>query len=212
MNYREYCELIKDVGISDDLRFCQAVMWLHPQVLPLGLVSTGESDMRVIKVPEEAKNRFDIIVPVICIAREAFAGNENVTDIILPSTIRRLPEGAFAGCRNLKNITIPKTIRYIKEKTFDGCVSLENVYYEGNPEEWDEINIVHQRHEIEFGETVPGTPVRSILAERRINIPGNEALLSANIHFRCDLSGSSVNPSFQIKMGGKDITDFFLRK
>ena len=212
MNYAEYCELIKHANISNELRYCQAILWLHPEVLPLRLISVGDKNPSIIIVPEKAKNRFGRVVPVIDIAKGAFAGKESITDIILPASIERLPQGAFSGCISLENITIPKKIKMIKEKTFDRCISLENIYYEGTPEEWDEIVIVHEKHEIEFGNLIPGTPVSSIIAERRINIPGNEALFSANIHFRCDLRGTDADSLFCIKMDGKDITDLFRLK
>lgn len=211
MNYKEYCEFIKDIEISDSLEFCQAILWLHPEILPLGLVSIADKSLSIIRVPEKAKNRFDRIVPIIAVAKGAFAGNENITDIILPSSIERLPQGAFAGCSSLKNITIPKKIKHIKEKTFDGCCNLENIYYEGTPEEWDKIEIIHEKHEIEFGDVIPGTQVHTILAERRMFIPGNEAVLTANIHFRCNFTENDSGTS-HIKMGGKDITEFFRRK
>lgn len=211
MNYKEYREFIKDVEIPDSLAFTQAVMWVHPEELPLGLVSIGGTDLSIIKVPEKTKNRFNRTVPVVSVAKGAFAGNEKITDVILPSSVDSLPQGAFAGCSSLKNITIPKRIKNIKEKTFDGCVSLENVYYEGTPEEWDEMEIVYEKHVIEFGDVIPGTPVRSILAERRMFIPGNEALLTANIHFRCDLTENNSG-TFQIKTGGKDVTGLFRRE
>ena len=211
MNYKEYCEFIKDIEISDSLEFCQAILWLHPEILPLGLVSIADKNLSIIRVPEKAKNRFDRIVPIIAVAKGAFAGNENITDIILPSSIERLPQGAFAGCSSLKNITIPKKITHMKEKTFDGCCNLENIYYEGTAEEWDKIEIIHEKHEIEFGDVIPGTSVHTILAERRMFIPGNEAILTANIHFRCNFIENDSG-TFHIKMGGKDITEFFRQK
>ena len=212
MNYKEYCESMKDVQISNELEYRQAIMWLHPETLPLGLVSIGNSGLSIIKVPEKATNRFGRTVPVICIAKEAFSGNKTVTDIILPPSIERLPSGAFSGCSSLENITIPRRIKAIKEKTFDGCRNLVNVFYEGTPDEWDNINIIHEKHEIEFGDCVPGTPIATILSERRINIPGNEALFSANIHFRCNLRTMGSESSFRITAGGKDITDLFRPK
>ena len=211
MNYKEYCESIKNVEIPDTLQFCQAIMWFHEEVLPLGLVSIGKSDLSIIKVPEKEKNRFGRVVPVIAFAKDVFSGNKKITDIILPSGIYRFPQGAFSGCTGLKNITIPKKVKYIREKTFEGCRGLENVYYEGTPDEWRKIKIVHEKHEIEFGDIIPGTPVHSVKAERILFIPGNEALLTTNIHFHCDLK-ECVNSTFSIKMGGKDITELFRKK
>ncbi len=207
MNYRDYCEQIKNVEAPSEMEFHVAIMWPNQARLPVGLVTIGDKNLKVIKIPEMIENKYKNIVPVIAISNIAFAGNEQVTDIILPSDISRLPARAFAGCTNLKNVTIPRNVRLIKEGTFAGCVNLENIYYEGTPAEWKDIEIVHSKHEIEFGQLKPGTPVQSIVSEKDIYLPGNEAIFSANIHYRCELASSDM--SFQITVGGKDATDDF---
>ena len=212
MNYREYVLKIKDVPVSEKLEYELAVFWLNPGHLPLGLVSLGGEQSKVIKVPAEAVNShggYDSVVPVIRIARGAFAGNEWVTDIILPASIEKIPAGAFAGCVNLRRITIPKKVKHIDEGTFDGCDVLEDVYYEGTPDDWKNVGIVHHRHEIEFGRLITGTPVQQIVGERLIHVPGNDALLAANIHFRCELEKAAGPSEFTIKAAGKDATAFF---
>ena len=207
MDYKEFAERIRHIPVSDKLEYEPAVFWLHRERLPLGLVSLGGEKSLVIRIPESAENRYGRNVPVIAIARAAFSGNEEVTDIVLPPSIDRLPAGAFAGCSSLRRITIPRAVKRIPEGTFAGCRSLEDIYYEGTREEWKKIDIVHQRHEIEFGKVLPGQPVQEILAERWINIPGNEPIFSANIHFRCPLGGTP--PAFKIFAAGKEMTEHF---
>ncbi|MBR3242801.1 MAG: leucine-rich repeat protein [Parasporobacterium sp.] len=210
MNYSQYLESMKEVEPLQDYKlYMEAVMWPRRERLPLRLMSVGDIQSSVIKVPERVKNRFGRIVQVVGVSGNAFAGQENVTDIILPSSIEGLPPGAFTGCRNLKNVTIPRNIGIIREKTFEGCTSLENVFYEGTLEEWRKIEIIHEKHEIEFGDLIPGTPVHEILSERLVNIPGNEALLTANINLRCPLEGTEQQSSFQITCRGKDVTNMF---
>ena len=210
MTYEKYCESVKDIEpLRDNKLYFDAVMWPRRERLPLRLMTTGDGNPSVVKVPESIKNRYGNIVPVIGISANAFAGNENVTDIILPSGISSFPAGAFAGCRNLKNITIPKKIGIIPENTFAGCEHLENIIYEGTIEEWREIEIIHEKHEIVFGDFYPGTPVHRVLSERLLHIPGNDALFSATIHFRCELKKTEQPASFQIITGGKDVTELF---
>ena len=86
---------------------------------------------------------------------------------------------------------------------------LEDVYYEGTMEEWKSIDIVHDRHEIEFGDLIPGSPLQEIKAERLMHVPGNDALFMANIHFRCALPDSACNSDFEINVKGKDVTECF---
>ena len=113
MTYRAWCETVKSERIPDGLLFCQAILWLHQAELPLGVTAIGAAGQKIIKIPEKAKNRFGRTVSVIAVGRETFAGRKDVTDVVLPPGLRRLPDGAFAGCEALKNL-----------------------YYEGSPEEW----------------------------------------------------------------------------
>ena len=121
-------------------------------------------------------NRYGRNVPVITFSRQAFSGKSNITDIVLSQSIERFPKGAFEGCTGLKRITVPRKVKVIKEGTFTGCKQLEDVYFEGTMEEWNRINIIHHKHEVEFGQLIPGTPVQEVKAERMIFIPGNEAI------------------------------------
>ena len=57
MNYKEYCYFIKDIEISDSLEFCQAIRWLHPEILPLGLVSIADKNLSIIKVPQKSEKQ-----------------------------------------------------------------------------------------------------------------------------------------------------------
>lgn len=209
MNFREYEEMIKDVPYPDTIEYKLPFLWLHPQNLPLGVASIGDSDLNIIKIPERAMNRYGRKVPVITFSRQAFSGKNNITDIVLPQSIERFPKGAFEGCTGLKRITVPRKVKVIKEGTFAGCKRLEDVYFEGTMEEWNRINIIHHKHEVEFGQLIPGTPVQEVKAERMLFIPGNEAIFSANIHFLCNLPGENFNCSFNVKVGNKDITEFF---
>jgi len=193
MNYKEYAEMMRNVKVSDKLEYKRAMLWLDRWMLPIGLLSLGGEDSEIIKVPRKAKNDLGNTVSVIYIEKSAFAGNERITDIVLLPSIGSLPKGAFAGCKSLKNITIPKNITIIKEGTFKDCDALENIYYEGTAEEWKKIKIVREKHEIEFGELIPGSPVESVTAERIIHIPGNDAVFSANIHCRCDLTQTEAH-------------------
>ena len=214
MKYPEYAERIQNIPYPEKIEYRIAVMWLHPERLPLGVVSLGDETLPVVKIPHEAVNqvyngKYNYTVPVIAVAHDLFRGRENITDIVLPSTIQRFPENAFAGCKNLQRITIPKKIRTIRKGTFEGCESLTDIFYEGSREEWEQINIVHQKYECELGTLIPGTPVQQITSERIIHIPGNEPLFSANVHFHCDLAHAEGNPEFHIQKGKNDITEYF---
>lgn len=50
-----------------------------------------------------------------------------VSEVIIPDTITKIPEGAFYNCVGLKNITIPNTIISIGYKAFEGCTGLTTI-------------------------------------------------------------------------------------
>ena len=57
---------------------------------------------------------------------------------------------------------------------------------------WDVTECGHfiNDKQLVLGELIPGTPVQSILDERKVFIHGNEALKMATIHFNCDFQST----------------------
>ena len=208
MNFSEYYEQISKIPEAENLLFDQAVFWVHPEILPLAVVSLNGLKDKIVKIPRKAKNRYGRTVPVITFEKSVFCGNETVTDIVLPSSISEIPSGAFEGCKSLERITVPRAVKSIKSGTFEGCKSLSDVYYEGTFEEWNNIDIVYEKHEIEFGKVIGGTPVQEIVAERIVRLPGNKPLFSATIHFNCKFEKPS-SPNFTLTSKNKDVTDLF---
>ena len=79
------------------------------------------------RVPKNCKG--EIVVPegVEIIAKRAFAGDVDITDITLPSTLKELGEEAFEGCSGLTKIEIPEGIEVIPKRAFANCESLESI-------------------------------------------------------------------------------------
>lgn len=191
MEYLEYVNRMKDIDSTGDLEFFQFKRYTP------AYVKRVVSDAKIIKIPRRIVYRGNDAT-VGCVFTSKFMGNTNITDIICtrtnPVVLRNRHYsgdkacGVFAECTNLERITIPVSIRKIAEGTFTGCESLTDVYYEGSYEDWKKIEIVSGKREVEFGGTIPGSPVRQLLDDRLIYAPGNEALLRATVHFNCDLN------------------------
>ena len=94
-----------------------------------GLLVTGTTvfETKKIIIPNEVDG-----VPVIGIKEGAFEGNEKLTEIVLPSSLRSVEANAFDGCVNLKEVIFPDTIEYIGDEAFFGCSSLERVVFGEN--------------------------------------------------------------------------------
>ena len=189
MNFNDYINQIKELPSTESLVYFQFKSY-WPTVVK-GINDSSE----IIKIPP----RVDINgnnVEVSGFSVNAFKGNTNITDLIFtrldpvfmgPFLFSGNFTGALAGCSNLRRITIPSSITKIGEGTFMGCDKLEDIYYEGSIEDWKKIKITHEIYEVDFGKQLPGMPVCEKIGERLINIPGNDVLFTANIHFNCNL-------------------------
>lgn len=98
-------------------------------------------------IPEEIEG-----FPVTRIARNAFAEQKNIIEVVLPSTIKEIGENAFYNCAKLEKINfpsgleriencaftytsllsiyLPATINYYGHSVFYGCIKLSNVELE----------------------------------------------------------------------------------
>ena len=58
---------------------------------------------------------------------EAFMSCVNITEVILPSSLKGIYSSAFYNCRSLKRIVIPDSVTVILGSAFNGCTALEEV-------------------------------------------------------------------------------------
>ena len=61
------------------------------------------------------------------IGRMAFAGNTDITSVVIPEGVTTIEGSAFEGCSSLKTVVFPNTLMEIDLYAFAGCSSLENV-------------------------------------------------------------------------------------
>lgn len=75
------------------------------------------SDIKSIGLPEG----------LTVIGREAFAGCNGLSSVVIPDSVKTMEKGAFYQCSNLKKVTVSKGITKITEATFAYCSKLNNV-------------------------------------------------------------------------------------
>ena len=89
--------------------------------------------------------------PYFC-AEEGVLFNKDKTSLItypagktgsytIPNSVSDIRDFAFSYCNGLTDITVPSGITYIGDWAFTDCNNLRNVYYCGNSEQWDGIEI-----------------------------------------------------------------------
>ena len=186
MNYSEYREITEHYPNTEGLSYDLALLWLHPERLPVELVSLNGCTERVIRIPQSVRNKYGREVAVVRISPCAFRSNTNVTDVMIPPGVTKIERETFSGCTSLKRIALPKSVRSIGVAAFADCASLEDIYYEGTADEWGAIRIKSEKRVRVFGELIGGTPVQEIIDDRLVRIRGNEALYTATIHFCCE--------------------------
>ena len=64
---------------------------------------------------------------VIAINAEAFAGNTDIRQVVLPNSIEFIYSKAFINCTNLKTINLPESVKEIGVSAFENCVSLTDI-------------------------------------------------------------------------------------
>lgn len=64
---------------------------------------------------------------VTAIGNNAFDGNEKITSVTLPGTVKEVRQYTFRGCKNLKKITLQEGVESIGYYAFAGCTNLTEV-------------------------------------------------------------------------------------
>lgn len=65
--------------------------------------------------------------PVIAIEANAFRENQNIKNVIIPNSVKKIGDGAFDLCYYLESIILPNSIKRIDDNTFRGCASLKSI-------------------------------------------------------------------------------------
>lgn len=109
----------------------------------------------------------EIVIPdgVEVIGCCAFQDCSSITSIIIPAGVTALQQGAIRGCSKLKTVTLPGGISFIGFEVFYDCPKLSDVYYGGDENDWQSIEIENE----------------------------NPNLISATIHFNQCKKGHTLN-------------------
>ena len=97
---------------------------VSPKTVKFGVLWITEPTYTIetVDIPSEV---LDYTVTSISI--NAFAGNQNLKTVTLPSTIETIDNGAFYGCNKLEDINIPEGVTTISDKAFCLCESLYSI-------------------------------------------------------------------------------------
>ena len=83
----------------------------------------GTATDRVLRIPETSPDG----LTVKYIGEEAFLGNTQITEVILPDTVEKILSYAFRECVQLKKVTVGKGFQEVDGQAFYGCLSLTDI-------------------------------------------------------------------------------------
>ena len=108
----------------------------------------------LLQAKKSISGSYTTLIGITNIADEAFANCDNLTEVVLPDSLRIIGASAFKGCDGLARIDIPSGVTTIEDKAFYECKSATEIrfpdsvvnlgqdvftdtgYYK-NPENWE---------------------------------------------------------------------------
>ncbi len=117
------------------------VMVLAVMLICVGIISVSSAENNLftytklddgtIEITKTDRKIKDGVIPaeidglkVTSIGSSALIYCENLTDVVIPDTVKVIKVAAFRGCKNLKTVTIPNSVTTIEEAAFCDCAKL----------------------------------------------------------------------------------------
>ena len=140
---------VRTVNISDGVTrigvyaFCDCA-YITSVIIPDSVTSIGDLAFANCK----SLTSVAIGNQVTEIGAQSFQNCYRLTSITLPNSVTSISYNAFTNCNRLTSITIGDSVTSIGYSAFSGCSSLTDVYYNGTEEEWNEITIGSDNHNL----------------------------------------------------------------
>lgn len=118
-------------------------------------IQGAEEGAADIEIPDEVTYE-EASYQVTAIAENAFSQNKALESVIIPGSVREIPDQAFFGCTSLTAVEFGDGVENIGSSVFDGCSSLTKVIIPGSVQEIPDLMLkgCGSLMEIEIGEGV----------------------------------------------------------
>lgn len=137
--------------------------------------------------------------PVTMVDAGAFAGNETITQVVIPDSVWQLNDGCFQGCPALETVYLSKNLYWLESSCFQGDSSLKNVVFTRDDEKGCNIQYIGSRCFAECSslenidlesDTFPDITIEDEAFQadellQQITLPQNMRILHARIFAEC---------------------------
>ncbi len=103
----------------------------HPRFFTdgIGLYEKEKDDQRLLVVRLfQAPGTYTVLPGTTTIAPNAFAGNESLTAVFLPDSVKAIAANAFEDCQSLEEISLGSGLTSIGENAFSRCIRLTTLH------------------------------------------------------------------------------------
>ena len=90
-------------------------------------IFSGCKNLKQVKLPYVAANKYDISAKVYSIGYHNFFECTSLEEVEIPPCVGVISGGSFENCTNLKKVELPITVQTIGYRAFKGCDSLKTV-------------------------------------------------------------------------------------
>lgn len=77
--------------------------------------------------PKSTEGKITVKKGTRLIAANAFQDCVNITELVIPDSVKYINDGAFSRCKNLISVKLPAELKAIRDYLFNGCTALEEI-------------------------------------------------------------------------------------
>lgn len=129
-DYNEYSKTVEDITYKLHYTITYWEDYLERNQLGFGYftphwlitVTDGSNASGTVTIPASIDG-----FPVLTIGRDAFNGNKNITEVVIPEGVQEVAAWTFQYCSNLSKISLPNTLLFIDSHAFTGCNLLTEI-------------------------------------------------------------------------------------
>lgn len=129
-DYNEYSKTVEDITYKLHYTITYWEDYLERNQLGFGYftphwlitVTDGSNASGTVTIPASIDG-----FPVLTIGRDAFNGNKNITEVVIPEGVQEIAMYAFQYCDNLSKVSLPNTLLFIDSVAFERCKSLTEI-------------------------------------------------------------------------------------